>query len=82
MDTGGQDYVILDDVGPDQGQWIGSLMKRWTDHYPFPAEQKGTTIQIRPKNIIVTSQYRISEVFCSDILLKDAMERRFTVIEM
>ncbi len=75
-------YVILDDVGPDQGQWMGSLMKRWTDHYPFPAEQKGTTVQIRPKNIIVTSQYTIREVFCSDTLLQEALERRFTVIEM
>ncbi len=75
-------YVILDDIGPDQGQWIGTLMKRWTDHYAFPAEQKGTTVQIRPKNIIVTSQYEIESVFCSDVLLQEALLRRFTVIEM
>ncbi len=77
-----QPYVILDDVGPDQGQWIGTLMKRWTDHYPFPAEQKGTTVQIRPKNIIVTSQYTIKEVFSQDDLLQDALIRRFHVIHM
>lgn len=78
----GQPYVILDDVGPDQGKWIGTLMKRWTDHYPFPAEQKGTTVQIRPKNIIVTSQYTIEEVFSQDPLLVDALTRRFSVINM
>ncbi len=77
-----QPYVILDDVGPDQGQWIGTLMKRWTDHYPFPAEQKGTTVQIRPKNIIVTSQYTIEEVFHQDDKLQDALTRRFHVINM
>lgn len=77
-----QPYVILDDVGLDQGKWIGSLMKRWTDHYPFPAEQKGTTVQIRPKNIIVTSQYTIKEVFVGQERLQDALERRFTVINM
>ncbi len=78
----GEPYVILDDVGPDQGKWIGTLMKRWTDHYPFPAEQKGTTLQIRPKNIIVTSQYTIEEVFCEDEKLQDALTRRFSVINM
>ncbi len=77
-----QEYVILDDVGPDQGQWIGTLMKRWTDHYPFPAEQKGTTVQIRPKNIIVTSQYTIEEVFNQDDKLQEALKRRFHVINM
>lgn len=78
----GQPHVILDDVGPDQGVWIGTLMKRWTDHYPFPAEQKGTTTQIRPKNIIVTSQYTIDEVFSQDMKLADALRRRFKVIHM
>ncbi len=77
-----QPYVILDDVGPDQGQWIGTLMKRWTDHYPFPAEQKGTTVQIRPKNIIVTSQYTIDEVFNQDVKLAEALKRRFHVVNM
>ncbi len=82
-----QPYAILDDVGPDQGKWIGGLMKRWTDHYPFPAEQKGTTIQIRPKNVIVTSQYTIEEVFSNtengmDMPLIDALNRRFEIIKL
>ncbi len=78
----GQENVIIDDLSPDLGQYLGTRMKRWTDHYPFPAEQKGTTVQIRPKQIIVTSQYRIEEVWPSDILLQEALKRRFTVIEM
>ncbi len=76
--------VILDDMGPDQGLHMGLFLKRWTDHYPFPAEQKGTTVQIRPKQIIVTSQYTIGEVFekKEDPPLVAALLRRFEVIQM
>ncbi len=77
-------FVILDDMGPDQGLFMGLFLKRWTDHYPFPAEQKGTTVQIRPKQIIVTSQYTIGEVFekKEDPALVAALLRRFEVIQM
>lgn len=74
-----QPNVILDDLDPFHGNWIGSHLKRWTDHYPFPAEQKGTTIMIRPKQIIVTTQYSIREVFHHDEKMIDALERRFTL---
>ncbi len=82
----GEPNVIIDDLGPESGEKssIGILLKRWTDHYSFPAEQKGTTIQIRPKQIIVTSQYTIGEVFASkeDPPLIEALIRRFDVINM
>ncbi len=79
----GEKQVLLDDVDPSQGQWIGPFMKRWTDHYAFPAEQKGTTVQIRPEEVVVTSQHTIAEVFAdSDQKLIDALERRFRVITM
>lgn len=76
--------ILLDDVGMGHGAWLGPFLKRWTDHYPFPAEQKGTTIQIRPKQFIVTSQYTIDEIFSADgadMPLLDALHRRFTVLE-
>ncbi len=79
----GQDFVLLDDVEPHHGIWLGTFLKRMTDHYSFPAEQKGTTIQIRPKQIIVTSQYTIEEVFSTngmDMPLLAALNRRFKVI--
>lgn len=73
--------VILDDVGLDQGSWLGSLLKRWADRYSFPAEQKGTTTQIRPVKIVVTSNYKISEIF-QDVTLCTALQRRFKEIEV
>ncbi len=71
----GEEYVLLDDVCLKQAVWIGPLLKRWADRYSFPAEQKGTTIQIRPRKVIVTSQHRISELFSGEEY--DAISRRF-----
>lgn len=73
--------IILDDVGLSQGSWLGDLLKRWSDRYSFPAEQKGTTVQIRPIKIVVTSNYKISEIF-QDVTLCKALERRFKEIEV
>ncbi len=77
----GEETVLLDDVDLSHGKWLGYLLKRWSDWGSFPAEQKGTTIWIRPKRIVVTSQYSIDEVFYDpeDRALRDAIKRRFTV---
>jgi len=78
---GGEDNVILDDVGRAEGKWIGGLLKRWADRYYFPAEIKGYTMKIRPKKIIVTSNYDIIEVFGDDMVMQGAVMRRFEVIK-
>lgn len=75
----GQDSVILDDFSPVHVV-LGHHLKRWADQYSFPAEQKGTTIQIRPKHIIVTSNYSINAIFHEDPILCEALERRFKEI--
>lgn len=77
----GEAAIILDDVGINQGTWIGDLLKRWADRYSFPAEQKGTTVQIRPRTIVVTSNYTIEEIFRDEQLCK-ALQRRFKEIEI
>jgi len=77
----GEDCILLDDVGLKQGDWLGDLLKRWADRYSFPAEQKGTTVQIRPKKIVVTSNYQIEHIF-QDVTLCKALQRRFKEIEV
>lgn len=72
----GEDYVLLEDVDPSHAPWLGWFLKIWGDHYRFRAEVKGGSIMIRPKGIIVTSQYPISSVF-TDAETRSAITRRF-----
>lgn len=61
-----QDVVIIEDVDPSHCKWLGHYLKIWSDHYPFIAERKGGSKQIRPEQIIVTSNYRLAGVFEDD----------------
>ena len=74
----GQDTVIIDEWSPDHGM-LASYLKIWSDHYPFRAEVKGSSMMIRPTRIIITSNYSITECFktMSDIL---PISRRFEEI--
>jgi hypothetical protein len=76
-----EDVVLLDDVDPLRHQWLGSHIKRWADKYAFPAEVKFGFINIRPKTIIVTSQYPLNAMF-PDVETYDAVKRRFKVVHI
>jgi len=75
----GEACVIIDDMDLVHSV-LGHHLKRWADKFPFPGEHKGTTAQIRPKKIVVTSNYTIEEIFggCGDVLVA-ALNRRFQV---
>ena len=62
----GQETVIIEDFNLEQSKYLAHHLKIWSDHYGFPAERKGGTIFIRPKRIIVTSNYSIDEAFQED----------------
>lgn len=53
----GEETVLIEELGPKQIN--GHNIKLWSDHYPFKAATKGGQILIRPKRIIVTSNYPI-----------------------
>ncbi len=72
-----QDVVLYDDLGKSCAQWIGDFLKQWGDHYPFPIETKGDGSVIRPKRIIITSNYSIDELFGHDEQLCLAIKARF-----
>lgn len=70
-----QPYVLLEDFGKEH-HMLGYHLKIWADRYAFPAEIKGSTIQARPKRLIVTSQYHPRDIW-SDAETLDAILRRF-----
>lgn len=74
-----EDYVIIDDIEPVHSV-LGHHIKQWADHYPYTAEQKGTSIRIRPKAIIITSNYQIETIWASDWSMQLALLRRFKII--
>lgn len=73
-----EDVVIIDDVDPTMEAWLTGFLKDWADHHKFRCETKGSSVAIRPKQIIVTSQYDISECF-KDPRTVEAIQRRFQV---
>nr|QXP07805.1 MAG: replication associated protein [Arizlama virus] len=76
-----EDVVIIEEADPIKCQHMAYFFKKWFDRYPFKADIKGAMLnQIRPKKIIVTSNYTIEECFPNhqDV---EALRRRFKVIK-
>jgi len=74
-----QDVVSIEEWSP-KNECTASNLKIWADRYPFTGEIKGGSLQrIRPKKIIVLSNYSIEQCFTAeeDIL---PLKRRFKVI--
>lgn len=78
-----EDVVLLDDFDPKHAEFLSYYLKIWSDHYVFNAEVKGGMLKIRPKTIIVTSQYSIEMCFAAqDVETVEAIKRRFTVVAL
>lgn len=70
----GQEVVIIDDFDKYHVKQ-GYHLKIWGDHYPFIAETKGGAMSIRPKKIIVTSNYSITEIWDDETTAGPLMRR-------
>jgi len=73
-----EDVVIIEDFDKKHADHLGHHMKIWCDRYAFPAEIKGAKLNLRPKTIIVTSNYSPSEIW-TDPQTLDPILRRFTI---
>lgn len=75
----GQEVVLIEEWSP-KNDCTASALKKWADRYPFNGQIKGGTLElIRPKKIIVTSNYTIEECF-PDERDSGPMNRRFKTV--
>lgn len=75
-----QVVVAIEEWSPDN-TLTAQALKKWADRYPFTGEIKGGTMQrLRPKKIIVLSNYTLDQCFprAEDLA---PLKRRFKVIE-
>lgn len=80
----GQEVVLVEDMDPSHA-WMAYSLKIWMDRYAFPIETKGGAGLIRPKKIVVTSNFTIEEILASaegSAVQIEAIKRRMKVIRM
>lgn len=70
--------VLIDELQPEHGKFMLHFLKQWCDHHPFVAETKGGSMLIRPRKIIITSNYPLEMVF-PDLAAREPLERRLQV---
>lgn len=76
-----QETVIIDDIDRSNAAALGYNLKIWGDRYNILAEVKGGSVYLKHKNIIVTSNYRINDLY-EDHDLRMALHRRYKEIEV
>lgn len=69
----GEDNVLIDDIGPECIK--ADHLKRWLDKRKFKAEVKFGSVDIRPKVIIITSNYHPSEIWPKEADHKPILDR-------
>lgn len=77
----GEESVLIDDFDK-MGSGLSHYLKIWADRYECYGEVKGSTVYLNHLHIIITSNYSIEEIWSDDLVLCEAIRRRFKVIYM
>lgn len=74
-----EDTVLLEDIGLTH-LYLGDHIKIWADRYGFRSEVKCSSTVLRPKKIVITSNYHPSDLWTDKAVLEPIL-RRFKIIE-
>lgn len=72
-----EELVVIDDFEKDS-KYQAHLLKTLGDRYPLRVEIKGASAWVRPKRVIITSNYKIEDIW-DDPAIVAALKRRFRV---
>lgn len=73
-----EDTAIIEDFDKTH-HMLGHHLKIWGDRYAFPAEIKGSKTNIRPKKVIVTSNFHPQDIWTNDPPTLEPIIRRFHI---
>ena len=76
-----EEIVVIDDLD-NTHDYMGYELKKLADAYCYLVEVKNSSMYIRPKQCIVTSQYTIRDIWSNDEETCAALERRFKQVEV
>jgi hypothetical protein len=74
----GEESVIIDDFDKIHDK-LGHHLKIWADRYAFKGEIKGGAVNLRPSNIVVTSNYHPSQIWTDEQTVEPIL-RRFKIV--
>lgn len=70
----GEETVLIEEIELDDVNWAKQL-KTWAELYPFRAQVKGSMIWIRPKRIVVTSNYHPMQIWSDSQVFQPIMRK-------
>lgn len=76
-----EEVVVIDDLDPSHA-FMGYELKKLADRYCYMVEVKNASMYIRPKRVVVTSQYTIEQIWKDDKKTQAALLRRFKVVNV
>lgn len=77
-----QDTAYLEDFDKNASKHLGARLKNYADRYAFPAEIKRGAMKIRPRWIVVSSNWHPAEIWDDEPNVLQPLLRRFKIVHV